>query len=78
MNLPSIPSTQVPIVGPTSSLHIPNMKGMADNFRKEIAEVATETLNVKMHNSTQKDEATRLIGRFTSTIDTLNQILQKV
>lgn len=35
-------------------------------------------LDASFHNSTYADESKRLIGRFTSTIDTLNQILQKV
>ncbi|MEL6218227.1 MAG: hypothetical protein AAFR79_07135 [Pseudomonadota bacterium] len=53
-------------------------KLVQEMFNREMTNLRTDRLKSNFLNSTHKDESTRLIGRFTSTIDTLNQILQKV
>lgn len=74
-------------VSDISSSHPPTLPGSAPNaelkklgglFQNEVTEMSTVKLDSNFMNATYQDEATRLLGRFANTVDTLNQILTKV
>lgn len=78
MEIQPTPSHQMHLLNRQAQENRETQRAMLADFSQKTTKLSEMKLDVSLDNSTQKDEATRLISRFTSTIETLNQILQKV